>query len=88
MENKDIVEYTYNKKYSSAIVRRVLARSGSAFAELFKIIERNRITIPYPEKVMEETEKILENSGIDNDDLKDLTNLPFITIDNEDSRWQ
>ncbi len=86
LENNDIVEYTYNNENSSAIVIRILAHNGSAFEELFKIIERNRITLPYPEKVIEETEKILENPCIDKEDLKDLTNLPFITIDNEDSR--
>ncbi len=86
LENNDIVEYTYNNKNSSAIVSKILAHDGSAIAELFKIIERNRITLPYPEKVIKETEKILKNPGIDNEDLKDLTNLPFITIDNEDSR--
>jgi len=86
LENNDIVEYTYNNENSSAIMIRVLAQNGSAFEELFKIIERNRITLPYPEKVIEETEKILENPCIDKEGLKDLTNLPFITIDNEDSR--
>ena len=84
LKNNDIVEYTYEN--GSALVKRVLARNGSAFAEVLKIIERNRITVPYPEKVIEETEKILENPEIDNSALKDLTNLPFVTIDNEDSR--
>ncbi|MFK7993511.1 MAG: RNB domain-containing ribonuclease [Granulosicoccus sp.] len=44
------------------------------------------ISIEHSPQSLSETEYWLENDGLDDPALTDLTHLPFVTIDNEDSR--
>ena len=54
-----------------------------AMAEL---AHRFGVDRPYPEAVEDEVKLWLKTPGIDDPGLDDLTNVPFVTIDNEDSR--
>ena len=63
----------------------VLALPGSAQATVFEILERHGLDPdPSPESLAE-VAALLDAPGFD-DDVTDRTGLPFVTIDNEDSR--
>lgn len=63
-----------------------LAAPGSAKARLYDILARHGIDPSFPPEVEEEVQHILQNPGLEDPQLEDLTALPFITIDNEGSR--
>lgn len=69
-----------------ARVLAVLAPPGSAKAALYRLLPRFQLSPLFPPEVDAEVEAILKNPGVDDAALRDLTSLPFVTIDNEDSR--
>ncbi len=71
---------------SGAVTTRVLADAGSARAKLYALIARYGLSPIYPPEVLAEAEACVANPGIDDPSLRDLSALPFVTIDNEDSR--
>ncbi len=60
--------------------------SKSIPTELKKILVRNRIRTEFPPEALEEVHAIEKNPGLDDGDLRDLTHLAFVTIDNQDSK--
>ncbi|MBN2531473.1 MAG: RNB domain-containing ribonuclease [Spirochaetales bacterium] len=70
----------------TAVYKNTVTHTDTALADLYAIIEKNKITIPYPEEVMNETEIIVNHPHIDDPGLTELRDKPFITIDNKDSR--
>ncbi len=67
-------------------VVRVLAEAGSARAEIYRLAARFGLVPFYPEAVLAEAAAFTESPGTDVTNLEDLEHLPFVTIDNEDSR--
>ena len=55
-------------------------------ALIYEALQSLDISIEYPVACAEETEYWLKNDGLDDPELLDLTHLPFVTMDNEDSR--
>ncbi len=53
---------------------------------LQRIVNRLGLDAPYPDAVEAETAAWQQAPGIDDPSLRDLTALPFVTIDNHDSR--
>lgn len=54
--------------------------------EMMELAESFSLTAPFPAEVMAEVAGHLERDGLDAAALADATALPFVTIDNEDSR--
>lgn len=63
-----------------------LADPGTARAKLYSIAEAHSLSPTFPPEVMAEVAALMKSPGIDDPDLVDRTELPFITIDNEGSR--
>jgi ribonuclease R len=55
-------------------------------AALDAILARQGVHTDYPAEVLQEVDALMADPGIDDPGLEDLTALPFVTIDNEDSR--
>jgi ribonuclease R len=55
-------------------------------AALDTILARQGVRTDYPDEVLQEVDALMAAPGIDDPALEDLTGLPFVTIDNEDSR--
>jgi ribonuclease R len=64
----------------------VLAAAGSIRAGLYQIVARFGLDPLHPDEVHREARDYRQATGIDDPSLQDLTDLPFITIDNRDSR--
>ncbi len=64
-------------------VRRAKGRVNSS---LLRILDHFEVSPEYPPEVEEEVEGLLAAPGIDDPRLTDMTGLPFVTIDNEDSK--
>ena len=64
----------------------VLAAPNSALAQLYAIAHRRNLTPDFPPAVLEEMEHWVEDPGIQNEDLLDLTHLLFLTIDEVHSK--
>lgn len=64
----------------------VLAEPGTAKAKLYGILAGHGIDPSFPPEVEAEVKEVVKNPGLDDPALEDLTHLPFVTIDNEDSR--
>lgn len=64
----------------------VLADAGTAKAKLFEVAAEHGLSPTFPPAVMAEVNAIQKSPGIDDPRLKDWTDRPFVTIDNEDSR--
>jgi ribonuclease R len=64
----------------------ILAGAGSIRAGLYQIVARFGLDPLYPDEVHREARQYREATGIDDPSLEDLTGLPFVTIDNRDSR--
>lgn len=63
-----------------------LAPAESAKKKLYELLRRYGISPIYPPEVLSEAERCVRNPGLDDPGLQDLTDLPFVTIDNDDSR--
>lgn len=65
---------------------RVLARAGSLKAELVRLAVDSGVEPTYPPEVLEETRALTADSGTADPALVDRRDLPWVTIDNDDSR--
>lgn len=74
------------KSTDSATVRSVLAGSGTLQSELYRLVTRHCLNPLYPGEVHSEAAERSANPGLDDPELEDLEHLPFVTIDNRDSR--
>ncbi|KXS10509.1 RNB-domain-containing protein [Gonapodya prolifera JEL478] len=63
-----------------------LAPGGTPLALLFGVLIQFGLNPLYSNDVRSETTQLLAHPGLDDPSLKDLVDLPFVTIDNEDSR--
>ena len=64
----------------------VLAAPDTARARLYRILARNGVDPIHPGPVLAEAAAFQGAPGIDDPNLVDRCDLPFVTIDNEDSR--
>ena len=55
-------------------------------ALIYGALQSLDISIEYPAACADETAYWLKNDGLDDPELLDMTHLPFVTMDNEDSR--
>lgn len=62
-----------------------VAEAGSSRAELVAIFSRYQLTPAFSDGVHAEVARFLQNPGVDDPALTDLTHLPFVTIDGETS---
>src|SRR5690606_32133331 len=62
-----------------------VAEAGSSRAELVEIFTRYQLTPAFSDRVQAEVAHFLQNPGIDDPGLTNLTHLPFVTIDGETS---
>ncbi len=67
-------------------VREVLARPDTALSRLYAVASRFDLRPEYPPEVLAEVAAIVASPGLDDPALVDMTALPFVTIDNDDSR--
>jgi ribonuclease R len=77
---------TYALHDGSCRVESLVAAAGSALAVIWLALSEHGGDPAFPESVNVEVQSIIENPGIDESSLSDLTGLPFVTIDNVDSR--
>ncbi len=63
-----------------------LAAPGSALADLYALASKRGLQPLHSPEVMAETEFVVANPGVDDPTLIDLTQLPFVTIDEEHSK--
>lgn len=64
----------------------VVACAGSALSAIWRVLAENGVNPLFPADVHREVEAIVKNPGINDTSLIELTHLPFVTIDNFDSR--
>ena len=64
----------------------VLASPGSALALIWEALSDNGVDPSFPQAVQDEVQKITLSPEISDSALPDLSAIPFITIDNADSR--
>ena len=77
---------TYSLHHDGCRIESLVAAAGSALAVIWLALSEHGIDPAFPESVNTEVQSIIENPGIDESSLADLTGLPFVTIDNVDSR--
>ena len=77
---------TVGGRQAASVVGAPLARANSPQAEVYAIAARHGLDSTFSAAVKSEVAEILRNPGIDDPKLKDLTKLPFVTIDNDDSK--
>jgi len=65
---------------------KILATPGSANAHIYNLLEKFDLDPYFPPACEEEAIAWQDNPGLDDKALEDLTHLPFVTIDNTDSR--
>lgn len=66
--------------------REVLADEKTALAKMYRVAGAHALDPMFPEPVNAEVDKLLEDPGIDDPELTDLTELPFVTIDGPGTR--
>jgi ribonuclease R len=86
LKDNDIITFTIDPGDKTGLYQHTITHADSALAGLYAIVEKNEISIPYPEEVINETAVILQHPHIDDPDLTDLRDKSFITIDNQGSR--
>ncbi len=59
----------------------VLATAGSARAAIYDLIVERELNPSFPQRVEAEVAMLLDDPGIDDPDLVDLTERPFVTVD-------
>ena len=62
------------------------AEAGTALAELWDLVLTQGLDPVFPPSILAEVEALEADSGIDDPTLRDLTHLPFVTIDDASSR--
>ena len=65
---------------------RILAEPGSANAHIYSLLGKFDLDPYFPAACEKEALAWQDNPGLDDKALEDLTHLPFVTIDNTDSR--
>ena len=53
---------------------------------ILEILDALELNLTHSEASVREALAFVSNPGIDDPDLRDLTDLPFVTIDNQDSK--
>lgn len=82
-----IVQYSKEDAAGAGLViQSVVAEPGTATSAIWHALSENSVIPYFPEAVLAEVQSIVDNPGIEDDSIADLTYLPFITIDNVDSR--
>lgn len=64
----------------------VVATAASAQARIYSLLEKFELNPCFPRACEEEADALTAAPGFDDPVLQDLTHLPFVTIDNADSR--
>ena len=64
----------------------VLAERGSALEKMYRIAAKHQLDPVFGPQVEREVQGLLDNPGIDDPALRDLTDLPFVTIDGPGTR--
>ncbi|MCP4895364.1 MAG: RNB domain-containing ribonuclease, partial [bacterium] len=82
----DVVAASVETDAAGARVRIVLAPAGSLKAKFYRIVIQHGLDPLYPDAVHRETHELDIESMLSDPDLEDLDHLPFVTIDNRDSR--
>ncbi len=77
---------TYSVTHSVCHIESLLAKADSALAVIWHALSEHGVDPAYPDAVSDEVREIIKKPGIEEASLPDLTDLPFITIDNVDSR--
>jgi ribonuclease R len=67
-------------------VLEVLASAGSARAAIYDLIVDQGLDPSFPTEVSQEVGMLMDDSGIDDPDLLDLTDKPFVTVDGAHTR--
>ncbi len=70
---------------TGARLLRQVARAGSSRAELVEIFTHYALSPAFSDAVQAEVDEFERHTGLDDPDLVDLTDLPFVTIDGETS---
>ncbi len=76
----------YSQQDGTALLEKILAQPDSAQASLYRIAAQYNLNPLFSEQVAKEVEAILNNPGIDDQSLTDLTHLAFCSIDGADTR--
>ncbi|MEO1270631.1 MAG: RNB domain-containing ribonuclease, partial [Myxococcota bacterium] len=76
----------YRTAQNTAHIIRVLAQPDTARSALYDLLEEHGVRVLFPAAVLAETEALVESPGLDDPELLDWTALPFVTIDNDNSR--
>ena len=71
---------------NAAEVERVLAPAGSALAAVYQVAAAHGLDPLFPSAIGDELAALVAEPGIEARDLKDLTALPFCTIDSAQTR--
>ena len=80
-----VLEVTSDSSKSVKVVR-VLASPKSARARLYDVCKKYGIDPGFSKEVLDEVRGFIKAPGIFDPALEDLTHMPFVTIDNDDSR--
>ena len=76
----------YTVQDGTAHIKQILAQPESAQARLYRIAAQNNLNPLFSAEVETELEAILNNPGINDQSLTDLTHLAFCSIDGADTR--
>jgi ribonuclease R len=76
----------FPKQNGTALLEKILAQPDSAQASLYRIAAQYNLNPLFSAQVEKEVEAILNNPGIDDQSLTDLTHLAFCSIDGADTR--
>lgn len=68
------------------VIDTVVAKADSARASIYLALAEHKLDPGFPDAVQREADAIINSADFDDPDLSDLTHLPFITIDNIDSK--
>lgn len=71
---------------ATGAVGEVIGEAGTARAALWRVAARYGLDPDHPPEVEAEADALVAAPGLDAPELEDLTELAFVTIDNEDSR--
>lgn len=84
MNEGDIILISCSKISGESL--NTIYKKDSIISRYFVHFERTGINPLFSREIMKEVEQIIANPGTDDPALNDYTHLPFVTIDNDDSR--
>jgi ribonuclease R len=67
-------------------VKQVLAERGTPLEKMYRVAVAHGLDPVFPPAVVAEVDALVKDAGIDDPDLEDLTDLPFVTIDGPGTR--